>query len=192
MNRLRSLLSKPFGDRLAVYNGVAVRDRPLFRPVDHEPGHKRLLTDIALRESRRGDRVVIVGGGRGIVPTQLSRSGRDVVVFEAAREMVRLLSETKHLNGVNFDIVHAVVGSATHVYGDESDAVRVDPQELAGDVLVLDCEGAEMSILPVDGFRSVVVETHPRLGATTEAVQSQLSGSTVVGSDKVDGDVVIA
>lgn len=189
---IRKLLSKPFTPRIGVYNGVAVRDKPRFCGRDHEPEHKQLLSQTALDESEPGDRVVVVGGGRGVVPTVLSRADRDVIVFEAAAEMVDRLAETQRLNSVSFEVAHALVGSDIEVYGDYSKAVSISPDELAGDLLVLDCEGSEKDILPVDGFESVVVETHPRFGAPTKDVQDILQGSTVVGADDIDGDVIIA
>lgn len=190
---IRQFLSKPFGQRIGVYNGVAVRDVDLIsdRP-DHEPSYKRALAKAAVDASNPGDSVCVVGGGRGVVPTILSRQGRDVSVFEAAAEMVERLHETKRLNGVDFGVTHAVVGDPQEVYGDASEAQHMRSDELAGDVLVLDCEGSELTILPVDSFDSVVVETHPQFDAPTSAVCGRLSGAAVVGTDELDGEVVVA
>jgi hypothetical protein len=190
---IREALSKPFPDRIAVYHSVAVRDRPLFDARDVEPGHKAALAMAARNHSEPGDTVTVVGGGRGIVPTILARHGRDVRVYEAASQMVDTLAETQRLNAVSFDVHHAVVGTGGKVYGDDSGARFVTPSTLDGDVLLLDCEGAEVDILPnSEGFETVIVETHPEFGAPTDAVLDLLDGGRIVAEDDIDGDVVVA
>lgn len=190
---LRRLASTPFRDRIAVYNGVAVRDRMLFAQRDWEPEHKRQLTQAALNATKDGDRVIVVGGGRGIVPTVLARHGRDVTVYEAASEMCERLRETRRLNGVYYSIEHAVVGAAGgDVYGDTSSARHIGSVDsLDGDALVLDCEGAETSILPADNFDAVIVETHPEYNASTNDVVATMPNSTIAGPDEISGDVVV-
>jgi hypothetical protein len=74
-------------------------------------------------------------------------------------------------------IRHTLVGEDVNVFGDVGDADRMSPSKLsAADVLVLDVEGAELGIL--DGLGTwpmvVIVETHPALGAPTEAVLDRL------------------
>jgi len=61
-----------------------------------------------------------------------------------------------------------------------------------GDVLVLDCEGAEKDILPVDGFDHVVVETHPEHGSPLATISDALGTHEVVGDDPIDGQVVVS
>jgi hypothetical protein len=66
------------------------------------------------------------------------------------------------------------------------------------DILEMDCEGSEISILErlTHTPSWIVVETHPNLGADTDVVLSLLEqiGHTVVESvpDPVDGDVVVS
>lgn len=190
---VRRLVSRPFRDRIAVYNGVAVRDRPLFAKRDWEPGHKLHLTEVALAATDKGDEVMVVGGGRGIVPTALARHGRAVTVYEAASEMCQRLRETRRLNSVYYSIQHAIVGeTGEEVYGDTTRATRIeDVDSLHGDALVLDCEGAETSILPTQTFDTVVVETHPAFGASTSEVRDLLGDSRIAAPDDIDGDVVL-
>jgi hypothetical protein len=181
-----------FNDRIAVYNGVAVRDRSPFLVHDHEPEFKNDLVNTVRNTVKPGDDVVIVGGGRSVVAVHASRAGGNVTVYEAANEMVSLTAGVRYLNNVDFDIRHAVVGAPIDVFGDDSHAIRVDPASLKGDVLVLDCEGAERSILPdVSGFRNTIVETHPAKGSSTDDVLDMTDGE-VVGEDTIDGEVVIA
>jgi len=68
----------------------------------------------------------------------------------------------------------------------------VDPAGLTGDVLVLDCEGAERDILPVDGFETVIVETHPEHGSPLATISDALGSHEVVGDDPIDGQVVVS
>lgn len=196
-DRLRELVGEGVRtmakDRIAVYNTVAVRDTPLIDGGDYYPEHKRDLCHAVADTVTATDGVVMVGGGRGVAAVWAARQGATVTVYEAAAEMVSTLRETAELNGVTdqIDVRHAVVGPAHDVYGDIAEATTVDPATLTGDVLVLDCEGAELDILPVDGFRTSIVETHPRYDAPTDVVLDCLGEGTVVAADAVDGDVVV-
>lgn len=189
---LHALKQTVQGESIAVYNGVAVRDTGLFDTPDHYPDHKTALVDAVTSHVNAGDHVVVVGGGRGVAAVHAARAGGLVEVYEAASEMLDTLTETARLNGVRYDLHHAVVGEPRDVYGTVGDASHVAPDELAGDVLVLDCEGAERDILPVDGFRTVIAETHPRFGAATSDIVELLSDASVVAPDPIDGDVVVA
>lgn len=189
---VNELLGKRYGKRIGVYNGVSVRDIKPLDTRDHYPAHKRALCLAALEVTRPGDNVVTVGGGRGVLATKLAEKGREVSVYEAAVEMVDTLEETAALNDVFYEVKHAVVGSTFDVYGTMGDAMTVPPSELSGDVLVLDCEGAELDILPASDFDTVVVETHPSFGASTEKVTDLLDDPIIFAPDPVCGDVVIA
>jgi len=189
---LKQLIQTLRKQHIRVYNGVAVRNRDWYEPDDYYPADKQLLVETARGNVAPSDRVVLVGGGKGTVPTHVSRIGAETVVYEPAAQMVNTLRETKRLNNADFTIRHAAVGDVKHAYGSTAQAETVAPETLAGDVLILDCEGAEMSILPQPDFETVIVETHPGQGAPTQAVREQLTGaSIVVGADPVAGDVVV-
>lgn len=186
------VLTRVFGPQLGVYNGVAVRDCDVLEPADHEPNHKQHLVAAVRETVSPGDRVVVVGGGRAVVAVHAARCGGDVNVFEAGDTAAELSVEVADLNDVEFQVEHAVVGSAENVTGEIS-ARRVDPEQLTGDILVLDCEGAERDILPVDGFENVIVETHPKHGSSLSVVRKLLpETASVVGIDSLDGEVVVA
>lgn len=189
---LLTKLRNPAKQRIGVYNGVAIRKRPLWAGKDHYPHDKENLTDAVVEEVDTSDRVVIVGGGKGTVPTHVARTGADTVVYEAAQEQVATLEETARLNDVRMHIHHAIVGTAYDIYGTAGDATHVSPSVLDGDVLILDCEGAETDILPQPDFDSVVVETHPQFGAKTDDVIDLMDGSVrVYAPDPIDGDVIV-
>lgn len=160
---------------------------------DHYETHKEALCSAVSDIVSPGDNVVVVGGGRGVTATWAARQGAAVTVYEAALEMVHTLHETAQLNRVEMDIRHAVVGGEYDVYGSSDGASHVSPRDLRGDVLILDCEGAEMDILPtsVDAFERFVVETHPSFGASTADVIELVNGGDIAAPDTVDGDIVV-
>jgi len=174
IRKLAELVKQLFRTRISTWQGVAVRDTPWWHPIDERPMHKTELWDATRSVVHTGDAVTFVGGGKGIVPVKAAEYGCDVTVIEAAAEMVESLRETATLNRVPMRIVHGCVEAGHDVYGDMSDARLMTSNDLSGDVLVLDCEGAERDILPCPQFDAVVVETHPQHGADTEAIREVL------------------
>lgn len=174
-NRLRPKLPR----KHAEYNGVDVRtyrwSKPRRRP-DFEQ-----TTIAALKEHiQDGDHVVVVGGGHGVCSTIAAREGATVTCIEAADAHVDITRETLELNDVTdrVTVTHGLVGPAVDVWGDYSDAQRISPEQLPEcDVLLLDCEGAELQILtkmdkcPAD---TVVVEVHEGLGCPETRVVDAL------------------
>lgn len=176
---IRSLLPR----KLGVYSGVVARQPRLLDATDHHPGYKKGLMT-AIEESVADRDVVLIGMGRGISTIKCIQSGaKSVVAYEAATEMLTRARETLDLNLTDREerkitIKHAIVGKEIDVYGSPSGASKVLPSELPrADVLVLDCEGAETSIL--EGINqypeTVVVETHPYHGAPSNQTTSQLN-----------------
>lgn len=169
--------------KLGLYNGVVSRAPRLLDATDHLPGYKAELVR-AIRESvGDGDSVVVVGGGKGVAPVVAAEEagdGGNVVTYEAGRDGVAVVREAIRLNGVTGRVEHAVVATPGVVRG-ESSARRVAVADLpAHDVLVLDCDGAELAILRAlaerdDRPRRVVVETHGELGCSTEEVRAALT-----------------
>lgn len=185
-----SLLTGVLGPQIGVYNGVAARDRAVLNR-DHEPRFKRHLVAAVREHVSPGDEVVVVGGGRAVVAVHAARLGADVTVYEAGDSALEVTDTVRELNDVTFDVEHAVVGRPVAVTGQPS-VRRVDPADLDGDVLILDCEGAERYILPdVEGFETTIVETHPQFGASLTTVRESLPDAAVVGPDPIDGEVVV-
>lgn len=185
------LLTRALGPQIGVYNDVAARDRDVLDR-DHEPVYKQALVDAVREAVEPGDRVVVVGGGRAVVAVHAARCGGIVTVYEAGDAALRVTESAAALNDAAFTARAAVVGEPGIVNGTTAPR-RIDPATLQGDVLVLDCEGAERDILPVEGFETVIVETHPEHGSPLSAVRNHLPDSaTVVGEDEIDGEVVVA
>jgi hypothetical protein len=137
--------------------------------------------------TRPGDDVVIVGGGFGITTvTALSETDGRVTAYEPDPDRRRALRETVALNGADADrlaLRGAVVGGLAPAEAAEKGldgTPTVDPADLpAADVLELDCEGAEHTVL--EGLtaplpRAVSVEIHPiKLGGDPARVLDALA-----------------
>lgn len=167
--------------KISIYAGVPVRSAGLFDMNDHHPNYKKGLIDAISETISNNDTVVLVGFGRGVSAVHCLRSGAsEVIAYEAATQMCELGRETLELTGdsKSVDINHAIVGEEINVYGDSTNAAVVTPDNLKyGDVLLLDCEGAEASILGGLDWRpgSCIIETHPERGVPTEKTASMLT-----------------
>lgn len=186
-----NVLLRPWLPRkIGVYNGIAVKRLRLFDAKENYPDYEAPLINGLRRSVRKGDTVVIIGGGYGVSAVVAARlvgpKGR-VMVYEASGEQVQLARETTRLNGLadRVTIHHAVVGPAIDVWGDKN-AVgnRMDPGDLPeADVLEVDCEGAEGTIL--DRLETIpptiVVEYHTSFGSPRTAIENRLveNGYTV-------------
>lgn len=119
------------------------------------------------------DDIVIVGGGVGVTTVHASEQSEtgSVTVYEAGETHAALTEKTLELNQVPTEwVVHqAAVGPAHELYGYET-PTSVDQVETTDlpdcDVLELDCEGSELSILQELGIRPrvIIVEIHPYKG----------------------------
>lgn len=185
---IRSRLPERDKGTIAQYHGVdvAIRARLLDDVVPFagdRPGYERALVRAIRRTVSPGDRVVHVGGGFGVAAVESARASEDgVVVFEGAREWAEKVRETASMNGVGdvIDVRHDIVTEEANLKSDPGDARSVPPADLPHcDVLVLDCEGAESTILEAIPFRPnhVVVETHGWLGSPTDAIHARLQAS---------------
>jgi len=174
-----------------VYAGVPVRDAGLLDVNPHEPSYKQNLIAALYSHIENGDRVSIVGAGRGVTAVHTLRAGAGHVVgYEAAAEMVSLARETLTAQSLGADIQHALVGPAVDVYGDSSDAERVAPSELSCDVLLLDCEGAEATICSeLESWpRVTIVETHPEHGVDVDDIDAPADANVSIRPYGDDSD----
>lgn len=157
--------------RLAVCNGVVARRVKLFDRTDNWPEYEREFLWSIRRFVVPGDTVVEIGGGFGIGSVVAARGAgpRGVVKsFEAAHEQIEFIRETAELNGVadRIEVTHGIVGPDIDVWGTPAGADTVLVSELPeADVLVVDAEGAEGSIIDAldQRPRALIVEVHPDL-----------------------------
>lgn len=164
-----------------VLAGVAVHDAALFDAKDRFPNYKQGLIDVIHDVISEDDSVEIVGFGRGVSTVHCCLAGADeITAYEASHEMIEMGRHTLGTNNypsTDITIQHALVGEAIDVFGDLAGAERLEPVEIGmSDVLVLDCEGAERTI--VSGLenrpRSIICETHPEKGAPTNEVLAKI------------------
>jgi hypothetical protein len=100
-----------------------------------------------------GSNVVIIGGGYGISTFYACQSaGRDghVTVYEASKDQVDIIDDMCKEREVSeqCEIIHGLVGDDINIYGETQSYKQIQINEIRScDVLELDCEGAELSIL---------------------------------------------
>lgn len=220
---LRSTLRYPYNAlirphiprKIGVLNGVAVRWPRLLDIDDHTSDWKAGTVGAVQETVSAGDTVVEIGGGFGVCTVWAAReAGRNgqgqVITYEAAKNRVDVIRETIGLNEVDDSVTvrHAVVGESVDVFGEMAGASEVPPSDLPeGDVLVMDCEGAELEILKRIREdtewrpRELVVETHGFAGAPTEEVVGNLENLSYTtdvrgmasphGSPEEDNQIVI-
>jgi len=173
-------LIRPYTPRKYISaSGVAIKRGHLFDFSDEKEYKPEAIA--AIEENvNEGDHVVEVATGHGIFSMVCAREGATVDTYEGAGRMVEKATGFHELVGAADAVTvhHAVVGEPRELYGSDLEASAVAPADLPGcDVLLLDCEGAELDI--IRGVNptppTIIVETHPSHGAPTHAVERLLS-----------------
>lgn len=197
INSVYNRTVRPFlPPRIGVYSGVAVRD-PV-KLLDREgtnPHHKDGMVDTIQRGVREGDTVVEVGAGMGILTVHAARRAGPmgcVHAYEGGQDNARTVRQTVRLNEVEdrVNVNHTVVEYVETVWGSPGTAAVISVEQLPEmDVLVMDCEGAEVPILKAMQHtrhepRECIVETHAWTGADSATVTELLEANQheVVGS----------
>lgn len=191
--------------RTRVLNGVAVPSTDLEVGTDTYPDHERTVVRALRRHVRRGDRVVVVGGGWGastVVAARMTHFEGEVTTFEPNSEMLETIRRTIEVNRVG-DLVtleHAAIGSVSEsserIFGEADGEVRPPSAIPECDVLDVDCEGAELEVLRGMACRPrlLAVEAHPHLGCSHDDVKFELDrlGYEIVEREPIDrdGDIV--
>ena len=185
-NYIRTLLPK----RTVTYNEVSVEagrvaDSLIPWQTTDIPNYEGGLLRGIRKYVDDGDTVVVVGGGWGVstvvAARQAGSSGR-VITFEGSKEVVETVEETVDKNqvGDRVSVQHAIVAQANSLRGDADGAQVIHPSGLPEcDVLVLDCEGAELDIIEEMEIQpsALIAETHGMFGATEQKVRSRLKGA---------------
>jgi hypothetical protein len=194
--------------RNAVWNGVKVPSivAPKRRLIDDYVSIVR--TDYKKSEggeveshkefTRTGDKVVIIGGGRGVTTVhalQESEPGGDVIVYEPSKKHSEIVQEVVELNGIesSYEIRNILVGPEIEVYDDSTSYETINPNELPQcDVLEMDCEGAELEIIKnmIISPRVIILEVHPqRYKHAPEAVDELIEmGYDIVSRRSNEGE----
>ena len=182
-NYIRPILSR----RTVFYNEIPVKASHLgdsLIPWHNKdiPGYEAELIRGIRKRVQKNDSVVIVGGGWGIstvvAANQVGTAG-EVITYEGAEKAVNRVLETVRLNNIQdrISVHHSIVAENISLQGSAGGAAIVHPSELPDcDVLVLDCEGAELTILEEIEIqpRVLIVETHGMYGASKDDVAELL------------------
>lgn len=164
---------------IVVCNGVPVRQGRLFDQTDVRCDFKPIAMRTLRERVTEDDHVLVIGGGYGagavVAARRVLTGSGTVTVYEASAEHCDHVRETARMNRVpdQIDVEHVLVGDAVEVWGDTDEVTVRPPDELPEtDVLYIDVEGAETSIL--DGMtvrpRLLIVEYHPEKGITRDDV----------------------
>lgn len=162
------------------------------------PEYEEELLSALKEEVDTGDKVMIIGGGKGVssvVAAQETGESGEVVVYEGSDHWYEVINETLKINDVAewCNVIHAIVSEDVGVYTDRKSQTIVEPDELPEcDVLEMDCEGAEISILKGLEIRpeTVIVESHGQLDSPTKDVKKTLIsiGYEIVEIDPISNE----
>ncbi|MCS4044616.1 hypothetical protein GGQ00_003076 [Salinibacter ruber] len=172
---IRSLSDNIPSNKYYKHNGVRIEKRNFIKDYfgwgsGEDPSREGGIVKSHESLTRRGDSVVVVGGGTGITGIRAAKIVGDrgeVTIFEGGRESVQRIEEVLRMNNVNdrCNVFHTIVGRSDNVYGGSQEKARyMSPSEIPNcDVLELDCEGAEILIIKNITFnpRVLIVELHP-------------------------------
>lgn len=172
---LRGLLPK--SEEYACKNGIKVSRRrwldtqvPWSVPPVGNPDHEKVYVEMIREYVEEDQTVAVVGGGWGVstvVAAQIVGPGGEVVCYEGSERMSERTERTVALNNVAdwTTVEHAIVANDVRLggSGNAGSASVVPADELpASDVLLIDCDGCEMSLMGDTQFDAdtIIVEHH--------------------------------
>lgn len=102
-----------------------------------QPGYELTLIEGLRQTVRKGDAIVVVGGGIGVTATMaalLTGPTGSVQCYEGSHGEFAIIKETVARNDVadRVTIHHSVVGPAIGVYGSTEGAAQLGPEQLPG------------------------------------------------------------
>lgn len=125
-----------------------------------------------LRVTKPNDRILAIGLGSGttlipMVKLMNNLQGGFYRCIEASESQINIAKKNIELNNIDiskFEIVNAFAGSEVYGSYGESSKKNIDINNYDFDVLEMDCEGSELSILQslTKRPRNIIVELHPR------------------------------
>lgn len=123
-----------------------------------------------LRVTRPNDKVLAVGLGYGasLIPVVKMMSSKGFYrSIEASNTQISIAKKNILLNNINeqnYEIIHGFAGGKIFNSYGESNHLNIDINDYDFDVLELDCEGSELSIIRSMDVRprNIIVELHPK------------------------------
>lgn len=194
-NKIRPYLPK----KIAVHNGVPVKSAALFDITDVRDNWEIELIRAIRSNVKTGDNVVEIGTGLGVSAVVAARHVGDegrVTTYEVDKDRVSKARDVIKLNKMvdRVEVIHGAVGEV-QMEG-YFDAPQISLSELPEcDVLISDCEGAEIEILSeYTGCSDIaIIETHAPFGSSTEDIVDILKakGYTVGEIDSMEEGIDI-
>ncbi len=187
--------------KIAVYNGIAVRGVDLLEKKDVFPEHEAELISAIRNYVKPDEKAILIGGGSGassvVTAHQVGQKG-EVITYEAVKRLYEKILETLKLNQVEKIVkaYHAIIEKPVYLLGKDENATLLPASNLQDcDVLIMDCEGAELPILKNVKIRpyKIIVETHRHFGSSDKDVSDVLSklGYELVSSQVRSTDIKI-
>lgn len=188
-------------NKISVHNGVAVADElALLDVTDVFQDYEAPLVGAIRNHIQNEDEIIIVGGGIGVsTVAAVEATGRTghVTVYEAVESRCQTIRKTAELNCVQnyVTIKHSIVATysqfSSEFYGEPGDPDRLSSSMFPScDVLVLDCEGAELDVLSELEInpRCVIVEIHEFLDVAESEIREQLTtlGYNIISKETED------
>jgi len=178
--------------RKITLNGVLVsveihsidKSLPYYEPpyrTEDGPEYEHTEVESLRTYAKKGDEVVVIGGGLGVTAVVASKvTDGKVTVFEQSKPTYKILKRTVELNDCSdkIDVELAAVGEvagSNFTHKQPSDVERIRPSELPyADVYEMDCEGAETEILQKMGVKPSVllIETHDNHNQVVDILNS--------------------
>lgn len=148
----------------------------------HNPEYESALVDGLKKHICTEDRVIIIGGGKGVtacIASIKTSTNGNVICYEASIEGCGKIMKTISYNEVpeNINVINSCVGEPISIWGKLSPSEVISPKTLPKcDILELDCEGAEKKILSEMTIRPrvILVETHGLFDSPTHEVRKIL------------------
>lgn len=171
----------------AEYNGVEVKAARYFDSVlpwraKDKPEYESGIVSGLKKHVKKGDRIVIVGGGWGVTAVKAAKESSpsgEVVVYEGSIHEFKYITDTIRRNDIRdqIEVIHGIVGPNISLRGRSGEASQIYPEKLPNcDVLELDCEGSEIDILENLTIRPrvIIVESHGMNGAPSSEIENVL------------------
>lgn len=171
--------------KYAVMGGVVTRGVRLLDIQDSLPKYKEVNIAAIKKWVRYDDVVVEVGSGQGVCTVWAARMapGGKIITFEGSEEMCNVTKDTMAVhsqtltNNPEVEIHNEIIGPDVDVWGASEHVTRCSPSDLPDcDVLIMDCEGAELDILQNLSTtpRTCIIEAHPNKGVDPDDVVEEL------------------
>jgi hypothetical protein len=188
------IILRPFMPRRqGQYNGVKVKKaKVLEETLDYDEVNSPNFEEqniVALKDYIESeDDVLILGGGWEITTVHAHNALEEgsVTVIEGGRKQKQLLEQTLSLNEVEeVETIHGIVGDPKSIYGDTGGCPTLDINDFNPDVLQMDIEGSECSVLENMEIkpRVVIVESHGHQGCSSKEVKEKLESKGYMVSD---------